>query len=192
MGQTQNWTVLLVGGASGVGKSSITNALGKYYGVNVIKIDDIVMAMEAVTTVETLPMLHYFSTGVNWMKIGTSGNIDWLVSASRAIEPALKAIVADHLLEREPIILEGDFLQPAFAASFAQPKVRTLFVHEADEDVIVQNYLAREGGEEQRFRAQVSTAYGLRLAETCKKYGVPLLEARPWNTAAERAASLLV
>jgi Holliday junction resolvasome RuvABC ATP-dependent DNA helicase subunit len=44
------WHVLLIGGASGIGKTTLANQLGQRFGVNVTQLDDIQTALEAVTT----------------------------------------------------------------------------------------------------------------------------------------------
>ena len=56
----RNWTVLLIGGSSGTGKSSFAYNLARFYGVSVLEVDDVGQALKAMTTGETLPMLHYF------------------------------------------------------------------------------------------------------------------------------------
>jgi hypothetical protein len=41
------------------------------------------------TTVETHPAIHYWSTGVNWLDVGVTGNVEWLISISKEMMPAL-------------------------------------------------------------------------------------------------------
>jgi 2-phosphoglycerate kinase len=52
------WTVLLVGGASGVGKSMLSPRLARRLGVNLTVVDDFPIALEAATDPEALPLLH--------------------------------------------------------------------------------------------------------------------------------------
>jgi len=182
----RDWTVLFIGGASGTGKSSIAYELAKYYQVNVMEADDIFQAVEAMTTVATHPAIHYFSTGVNWLDIGAEGNLKWLIDVSKELAPGLKAIVDNHLEADVPVIIEGDFILPEFVDSYKNPKVKALFIIESDKEQIVQNYLAREGGEPQNFRAEVSKLYGEWLSDSCKNLGIRVIESRPWNTAIDR------
>ncbi len=118
-------------------------------------------------------------------------NADWLTRVSRELAPALRAIVEGHLESGVPVIIEGDFIEPAFIASFHDPKVRGLFVTEFDVGQITRNFLAREGGGEQVFRAEISVLYGRRLADACKNLGIPTVDSRPWDTAVARAANVL-
>lgn len=181
-----NWTIFLIGGASGTGKSSLAYQIAEYYNVNVMEIDDIHAAVKAVTSGDTHPAIHYWSTGVDWKDIGIAGNIDWLTRVSEELTPALKAVMENHLESDVPVIIEGDFLSPEFVATFADPRVKAVFVHESDNCQIVQNYRMREGGNRQQFRADISTAYGAMLKERCDVLGVETLEARPWESGLER------
>lgn len=187
----RTWSVLLIGGASGTGKSSIAYQLARLYEVNVLEIDDICQALKALTTADVLPALHYFQTGVCWKDIGVSGNVDWLIRMGKELAPAIRSIVIDHVEFNVPVIIEGDFMHPEIAASFDDPKVKTLFVHEPDREQIVQNYLAREPGERQEYRAEISATYSRWLAEQCLSLGIPVLNSRPWESSLDRAVDLL-
>ena len=172
---------MFIGGASGTGKSSAAYALGSFYNVTVMEADDVFQAVKAVTTINDLPAVHHWETGVNWMDIGVSGNVDWLIRASKELSPALRAIVKNHLESGMPVIIEGDFIDPEMTVAFNNPKVKSIFVHEPDKHQLVQNFLAREGGESQYFRADISVAYGQWLSSVCKKLGIPVVTSRPWE-----------
>jgi 2-phosphoglycerate kinase len=188
----RNWTVLLIGGASGTGKSSIAYEIAQFYGVNVLEIDDVHLAIEAVTTRESFPAIHYWSTGVNWEHIGVDGNVNWLTDVGKEILPVLKKLIERHIEDKVPIIIEGDFIHPEIIQFFDQPDVKAIFVNEPDIHQIMQNYFAREGGDLQQYRAEISIAYGRWIAETCNQNGIQVIEARPWNTALERISESLL
>lgn len=187
----RNWTVLLIGGASGMGKSSIAYALAGHYKVNVIEVDDVCQAIKAVTNYETLPSLHYWQTGVDFKTIGVSGNVQWLQSVGMALIPALKRVVENHLETNIPIIIEGDFIHPHLMAAFKDPRVKMVCVYEDDTQQIVENYLSREGGTYQTFRAEISTAYGQWLKDVSEPMGIQSIAPRPWTTSLERFVDLL-
>ena len=192
MKKDRDWMVLLIGGASGTGKSSFAYELARFYGVNVLEVDDIVQTLEAMTTSDVLPVIHYWSTGINWREVGIDRNVNWLIDVSKELIPGLKAIVDRHIEDKVPVIIEGDFIHPEFAASFKNPEVKSLFVQEPDKKQILQNYFAREGGDLQHFRADISAAYEDWLSDTCRKLGIRLIEARPWDTALDRAIERLL
>lgn len=191
MNHDRNWTVLLLGGASGTGKSSLAYEIARFYGVNVLEVDDVHLAVETVTTKESYPAIHDWETGVNWKDLGVDGNLNWLINVSKEMMPVLKKLVDRHVEDQVPIIIEGDFLHPGLAKSFESPQVKSFFVAETDLDQIVRNFLSREGGDLQRFRAEISIAYGEWIAETCRENGLGVIEARPWDTVLARALESL-
>ncbi|MBZ9626136.1 hypothetical protein G9F71_025350 [Clostridium sp. FP2] len=192
LNRDRNWTVLFIGGASGMGKSSVAYKLAHFYNVNVMEVDDICQAVKAMTTREILPAIHYWSTGINWMDIGVSGNVKWLIDVSKEMIPGLKAIVDNHIEADVPVIIEGDFIHPEFAVSFENPKVKSIYIYEPDKNQIVQNYLAREGGKLQHFRADTSAEYGDWLVDTCGKLGIKVIESRPWDTVVDRIIEIIL
>lgn len=192
MNNDRNWTVLLIGGASGTGKSSIAYDIARYYGVNVLEVDDIHLSVEAVTTKERFPAIHYWSTGVNWKDIGVESNVNWLIDVSKEMIPVLKALINRHIEDKLPIIIEGDFINPEFTKSFENPEVKSIFVNETDINQIVQNYLSREGGDSQHYRAEISIAYGKWIEDICNQKGINMIKSRPWDTALSRALRSLL
>ncbi|MBH1941053.1 hypothetical protein I5677_09130 [Mobilitalea sibirica] len=192
MNMDRNWTVLFIGGASGTGKSSIAYEIGRYYGVNVMEVDDVHLAVETVTTKESFPAIHYWNTGVDWRKIGVEGNVNWLIDVSKELIPVLKELVNRHIEDQVPIIIEGDFIDPEFTISFDNPEVKSIFLIEPDVNQIVKNYLSREGGELQHYRAEISIVYGKWIADTCNQNNIRVIEARPWDTVLERAIKSLL
>ncbi len=186
MNNQRDWTVLFIGGASGSGKSSVAYGLARLYNISVIEVDDIYQAVKAMTKKEDLPTIHYWTSGINWKDIGVNGNVNWLTEVSKEMVSGLRAIVNNHLESDIPVIIEGDFIDPEFTVSFNNPKVKSIFIHEADKNQILQNYLAREGGDLQDFRADISVEYGNRLADSCMELGIKVIEARPWVTVIDR------
>lgn len=180
------WNVLLVGGSSGIGKTRLTKALAKAYKAKRIEADDICCAVKAMTSADSYPAIHYWFGDIDWRNIGVHDNVEWLCKVSKELSNGLKAIVDSHIEEESPIIIEGDFISVEFAASFDNPNVKTIYVYEPDETQIVNNYLRREGGKPQQFRASISAEYGKKLKIDCYKYGINMVESRPWNTLIDR------
>ncbi len=181
-----NWTVLLVGGSSGIGKSQLTRQLAKKYGAKIIEADDICNAVKAMTTADIYPAIHYWISDIDWTKIGVMENVDYLSKVSDELSPGLRKIVDNHLRTESPLIIEGDFISVEFAASFNNPKVQAIYVYESEKSQIIENYLRREGGAPQDFRASISVAFGRKLQNDCDTYGVNIVESRPWNTLLDR------
>ncbi|MFP3387177.1 hypothetical protein [Brevibacillus sp. SIMBA_040] len=192
MNDDRNWTVLFIGGASGIGKSSIAYEIARFYGVNVLEVDDVHLSVKTVTTKEHFPAIHYYDSGINWKDVGVDGNVNWLIDVSKEMGPVLKELANRHIEDKLPIIIEGDFIYPEFTVSFNNPEVKSIFVQESDKNQILQNYLSREDGELQQYRAEISISYGDWIADTCRRNGIELIESRPWNTALSRALKCLL
>jgi 2-phosphoglycerate kinase len=195
----RDWRILLIGGASGVGKSKLSHQLARHYDVNLIEQDDFQAFLEVSTTAEQQPLLHFWRT--NWDEFiawSDEEHLEHFVQVSRQVfQPGFEAVIANRLEAESLAMLEGDFVLPELAAKtkFAdeanQGRVKALFVYEEDEAQIAANYLAREG-EEQPLRAHWSWLANQWLRSECERLNVPTLSARPWNTVVERAISSLL
>jgi 2-phosphoglycerate kinase len=125
------------------------------------------------------------------MEIGVSGNLKWLVDVSKEFIPGLKAIVDRHIEDNVPIIIEGDFIDLEFALSYKNKKTKSIFLNESDKNQIMENFLEREGGDLQEYRAETSIAYGNWIQEKCNEIGLKTIESRPWSTLLKRAIEYL-
>jgi hypothetical protein len=103
--------------------------------------------------------------------------------------PALESVIGDHLDTKVPVVLEGDFIAPMLAAQISfdgqsnAGRVRAVFLYEADETQILDNFSQREPeAGMQATRARVSWLQGQWLARECGRIGIPALPARPWRT----------
>ncbi|MCL2408703.1 MAG: hypothetical protein FWC96_03710 [Oscillospiraceae bacterium] len=188
--QKRNWDVLIIGGASGSGKTSVSLPLARYYGVDLVRVDDFQVLLKALTTYEVLPDLHFEITHPNFKEYGADETLDLLIKISRSINSGLKAVIDDHILENIPMVLEGDFILPELAASYDNPRIKTIFIHEPSREQILQNFLEREGTL-QHSRTDGSYAYGNWLKESCSEFGISVVESRPWDTLMERVISAI-
>lgn len=194
----RSWTVLLFEGASGIGKTSVSYRLAQYFGVGLTEVDDFQVLLEQMTTPEQQPALHFWRTHPAPHQLAAQEIFEQGLSIGRSMAPGLEAVIANHLEEHTPIVLEGDFLHPALAAqtSFAgipnEGRVRAVFLIEPDEAQLVANFLQREPQSgPQVTRARVSWLYGQWLKHEAERYGLAVLPARPWDTVFERVAAAL-
>jgi 2-phosphoglycerate kinase len=189
----RRWQVLLLGGPSGTGKTSVSYRLARHFGVGITEVDDFQVMLMRMTTPEQLPALHWWRTYPAFDRLSAAEILEQGLDIGRVIAPGLEAVIANHLETDTPIVLEGDFIHPDLAArtSFlAEPnagRVRAAFLYEPDERQLVANFLQREPAEgEQVKRAQVSRLYGQWLAREAERYGLPVVAARPWDTVFDR------
>ncbi|WP_189545670.1 AAA family ATPase [Streptomyces gelaticus] len=196
-----SWDILLIGGASGVGKSRAAAQLAGESDESkgfVVEFDDVVSAVEAMTTAEHHPALHHFDGIPDTARLTVDQVLDLQIATARALEPAVLGVVRNRLTVDVPAVIEGDYLTPAAAAEAiregraAGRRVRAVFLHEQDPEQILANYAAREPGSgEQRHRAQVSAAYSHWLADQAARHGLPVVECRPWTGLAGRVEGAL-
>jgi 2-phosphoglycerate kinase len=187
------WQVLLIGGASGVGKTRVSYRLAQHYGIGITEVDDFQVILERMTTPEQQPILHFWRTNPEAARrMDEQQQLQFFISYARVIAVALELVIANHIESRAPVVLEGDFilpelaLLPAYEGIPAAGQVRALIIYEQDEAQIASNYFAREG-EEQPQRAWASWRNSEWLRQEAARLGVPAIPARPWETVFERA-----
>ncbi|MEU4547483.1 hypothetical protein [Nonomuraea dietziae] len=182
--------IILIGGASGTGKSQVSYPLARRLASPIVEIDDIVEALQAMTTPEQLPALHYWRANPEAVHLPPERIVEMQISVARALVPAVRAVVANHLETMTPVVVEGDYLLPSTAAEL--DGVRAVFLHEGDEEQIAENYRRREpAAGAQHGRAMVSRLYGDWLASQAEAAGVPVVPARPWDDVLERVVRAL-
>ncbi|MFG2178351.1 hypothetical protein ACGFLS_06475 [Streptomyces abikoensis] len=182
-----DWRVLIVGGASGMGKTGVGRALARRYDVPVVEVDDIVEALLAVTLPEHLPEVHFWRTHPEAARQTPESVVERQIAIAEALAPAIEAVVANHVGTDTPVILEGDYILPTPATT--KGPVRAVFLHEDDERQVTANYLRREPeAGPQRHRARVSVLYGRWLAAQARAAEVPVVAPRPWEDLASRVA----
>lgn len=190
MGEIRPWTIAAVGGASGVGKSSVAIPLAHRAAVPLCEVDDIVTALRTITGPADQPLLHHWDTHPETRTWSAERIADLHLSVSDVVLPGIRAVIADHLECAAPVVLEGDYLLPELVAGFGD-SVRAVLLHEPDADVVAANMAAREPGEDHGFRARVSVAIGERLAARAAAVGVPVVRPTPWSDGLDRVIAAL-
>jgi len=195
---SRRWDVLLIGGASGTGKSRASYALARHFDIHITEVDDLALAVRKMTTPEQQPILHYWHTRTESIVLTPESILELTISVGRALLPALEAVVLDHLACRTATVMEGDYLLPELVTlllesdSALKERVRCVFLYEPDETQLVRNYASREPEHDaQTLRAHVSWLYGQWLNTECGRLGLPALPARPWNTLLHRILATL-
>ncbi len=125
--------VLLIGGNSGAGKTSLARRLGAELGVSVLNAADLRVAAEAVTSPDTRPEFHFFpyNDPAAWGR-----PVDDLVEGYLAVGSAMVAplalVVMNHVANRDvgPVILEGDCVLPSLGRG-----IRELAVSWSDAEI---------------------------------------------------------
>src|SRR5918993_1195889 len=106
------WIVAVVCGASGVGKTTVAEALAARHRVPLAEADDLVTAVKAVTTAEQQPILHYWDLHPHARAWSVDEIVDLHLQVAEVMAPAFRAVVADHVEFGARVVLEGDYLLP--------------------------------------------------------------------------------
>ena len=197
MSDQRPWHVLLIGGASGVGKTHVSYPLAQHFGVGITEIDDFHVILEQMTTPAQYPEIHLWPTNPDaFLRLDEAGKLAFAIRYATVMAAPLTAVIANHLAGGSPLVLEGGFVLPALAvqASYdgipAAGRVQGIVIYEPDEEQIARNYLAREG-EPQPGRARASWRHSEWLRQEAERLGIPTLAARPWETVVARALTQL-
>ena len=89
--------VVLLGGASGVGKSMLNSRLAHRLGINLTEIDDLHIAVETVTGPADQPLLHFWRTNVGeYMSWTDEARVEHHVRLDRRPAQHAHGILAEH------------------------------------------------------------------------------------------------
>lgn len=199
------WTVALIGGSSGVGKSTTAEQVGLRFGVPWLQLDDVRLALQSsrVTLPERTEALYFFEETPNVWRLPPERLRDGLIALSDVLSVAVEAVVEKHVTSAAPVLIEGDSIVPSMLTrrslrdAVHDKRVRPIFVIESEEEAIRASLEAR-GQEhatptdtELRVEARAKWLHGQWLATEARDRGLAVLEARPWQTLALRIEAYL-
>jgi hypothetical protein len=161
-------------------------------------VDDFQVLLERLTTPAQQPALHFWRTHLDPGRLTPEEIFEQGLDLRRVLADGLEAVIANHLDGGMPLVLEGDFIDPALAARERfgdEPnhgRVRAVFLDEPDETQLVANFAQREPDQgAQAVRARVSVLYGQWLRREAERLGLPVVAARPWESVFERVLAVL-
>ncbi len=175
------WYALLLGGASGIGKTTVAARVGRRFGVPWLQVDDLRLALAR--------------SGVpvpNADAIGTFDAPGGLVALGELLTPAVEVVIENHVDQRNPVVIEGDgilpslFDRPSVRARSTDGRTRAIFLYEPDEDALYANMQSRRVGLFSRAHAYKNWLYGEWLRREVERRGLPTLPVRPWDDLPER------
>src|SRR5690606_23827883 len=91
----RSWDVLLIGGASGVGKSSLSYRAARHFGVGIVEVDDFQVVLERLTTPETQPAFHFWRTHPDPGSLTPDAIHEQGLAYGQAMLLALEAVIAN-------------------------------------------------------------------------------------------------
>lgn len=180
--RTPSWTVLLLGGSGGCGKSRLALKLAAQHRAALTQVDDVRLALQRLTSASDDAILHFFLSDARVWERPAAELRDGLIAIARRMEPALEVIVDHQLATAMPLVLEGDGVSPALAGRLRARhpgRVDALFVIEDDAAALLGRMRARGRGftelpdARQNAQVAVNLLYGRWLREEARRLGLP-------------------
>jgi len=178
------WFVLLIGGPSGIGKTTVAAQVARRLGVPWLMVDDLRLALErsGVAIPDSMGVERFDGAG-------------GLVDIGEAVAPAIEVVIENHVDQRMPVVIEGDGILPSlFERESVRVRagsggVRAVYLTEPDAEALHANLVARGADwwrADLKAYARRSAAYGEWLKEEAKRRDLPVVASRPWETLVER------
>ncbi len=211
MPDVPSWKVLLIGGSSGVGKTTLAQILAKRFNISLILADDIRLAIQQITTRDSLPNLHIFDNDQAAAALSAEQLFQSLITIGQAMSPALKIIAAHHVVVAGigRILIEGDNVLPAMAAQHqfselqhfqgltTNDEIHSVFLYEPEEASLLENMQKRGRGfsnlslAEQYRLAHASWLFGQWIYQEAQIYNLPVFAVRPWDSLLDRVLAAI-
>ena len=123
--------VILIGGAPGTGKSTVSRALGRKLAYDVISTDDLGRAARSVASPELVPDLFAFVAADHrqyYQDHLVPELLEHALRAHIALWPAIRQIIEVHAACASPAVLEGWALLPEQVATLNVPNVSSVWI----------------------------------------------------------------
>ena len=126
-------TVVLIGGPPGAGKTTTGRVLAARLGWTSLTVDDLMVAVRAVTSPESHPALFPMRRAGGHIAYFTDAPPERLITDALALEelawPMVAAVVRRHLAEAAPVVVDWWLLRPAAIDELAADGVAAIFLH---------------------------------------------------------------
>ncbi|MCP4304028.1 MAG: AAA family ATPase [bacterium] len=127
-----DFTVVLIGGPPGAGKTTLGRNLAARLGFASLTVDDLVTVGRILTDEVSHPAFHKIAR-VGATAYYTNNPGERLVADSIEVEeamwPAVERVIASHVATKGPIVMDWWLLSPRKIAALAIPKVRSLWLN---------------------------------------------------------------
>lgn len=186
-----DWSVLLIGGASGAGKSHLAQQIAERYKISHMEADDIRIALRTVTNRGKHPELFTFVDNQNYLEEFTEGEfVEKLLETGSVVWTAIDSIIARHVTFDEKIVIDGDSIIPDLLSQRDQQGIQAIFLYDDLEHIqerqIQRNRNKKRTQEKIEINAKFSYAYSEVLRLQAEKHGFKTFKVSPVETLFDR------
>ncbi len=192
----EQYDFILIGGGSSSGKSVLARRLADKLGYDLLAVDDFRIAIQQVVGREHL--VNYFLQG-SVFENDISELIKKHEEVSKIVCKAIEAVIGHNVYIKNPIILEGDDLLPAFVIDMLKKysKGKAIFIYQLDGQIIKKNILTRarhtDDLTEEKLKKQVDFIVedNIRIKSQAEYYNLTTISANPYESLFNRVCGKL-
>jgi 2-phosphoglycerate kinase len=190
------WSVLVLFGASGTGKSTAAASIGRQYGVTWLQVDDLRLTLQysRARLPERTDQLYFFDESPDVWTRTPADLRQAFIDVAEIMVPAVRTVIHSHVLTGSPMVIEGDGILPALVFDpllrplVADGTIRFCCVGTPSEDELLSNLVSRGRGvdpsmpHKHRRQAAANKAFGAWLEEESARLGIPVVHPYPFET----------
>lgn len=203
LGKLEKPLFVLVGGATGTGKSTVATQLAHRLGITrVIGTDSIRQVLRAFFSHEFMPAVHYSSFDAeDAVRMDTSNDraVAGFLRQTESVAVALNAIAARSVEERTPMVLEGVHLVPGvLRPEIAEGAVVAQLMVAVEEEELHKSHFHLRGfaraRPQQRYLDSFDRIRKLQdhLVERANEAGMPIVEGSNFDEVLKRAMGIVL
>lgn len=202
-----SWIVLLIGGASGTGKSTVAKAIARQRDADWLQVDDLRLALQwsdvRLPDDNATEALYFFERTPDVWQQSAERLRDGLIAVGEVMTEAIAIVIGNHLAQGDAVMIEGDGIVPSIVehpdlqAFLVTGQLRIVFVAPTSEDELWRNMLDRgrgvpdKGTADLRRIAEMNWLYTAWLVREAEKHSIPIVTTQPWDTLSERIVTVL-
>ena len=198
--------VLLIGGASGTGKTTLAKALSARLGISWVQVDDLRLALQRSHV--RLPSDHateahyYFERTPDVWSLPAERLRDGLIATGEAMADAIAIVAENHIAQNDPAVIEGDGIlpsllaYPSLRAYAASGHLKAAFITPVSEEELLRNMIGRgrgvpdERSDELARIAAMNWLYAAWLEAEARQRNLHVVPIDPRDTLVERIVTL--
>jgi 2-phosphoglycerate kinase len=197
-----NRTVVLIGGASGTGKSTVAKTIARQLGIDWLQIDDLRLALQhsnvRLPDDKATEALFFLERTDDVWQLPAERLRDGLISVGQAISDAIAIVIGNHIVQGDPVVIEGDSILPELVerddlrVHIETDQLRTVFLRSASVQELLDAMIERGRGVPDKSEpdlhriAEMNWLYSQWLQREATARSIPVISSIPRETLPHR------